>query len=225
MYTYPFQTQLSVTFLSASCSEKCVEPISIMVSFSPSVIDFVPDRLDIVGGTVISVVPMNTAEVVGGRLEEFENSSDTQSFLLYLSPKSSDSSVIVVSVPSGSFTNRYKLNNMGSNTVSISLGAHSNNGHILTRSSINQNPFDVMVSFDSPVTSIPSLDQLEYDNCRAISVSLDSPDLLRVILQLDSEGYGSLQLPCAISINENGVVSEPLHYSFYYGNEVGFGIT
>lgn len=218
MYTYPFQTQLSVTFLSASCSEKCVEPISVMVSFSPPVIDFVPDKLDIVGGTVISVVPMNTAEVVGGCLEEeFENSSDTQSFLVYLSPKS-DSSVIVMSVPNRSFTNRYKLKNMSSNTVSISLEARSNNGRILTRSSINQNPFDVMVSFDSPVTSIPSPDQLECDNCRVISVSLDNPNLLRIILQVDSEGYGSLQLPGAISINENGVVSEPLHYSFYYGN-------
>ena len=89
MYTYPFQTQLSVTFLSASCSEKCVEPISVLISFSPPVIDFVPDKLDIVGGIVISVVPMNTAEVVGGCLEEeFEISSDTQSFLVYLSPKS-----------------------------------------------------------------------------------------------------------------------------------------
>ena len=218
MYTYPFQTQLSVTFLSASCSEKCVEPISVMVSFSPPVIDFVPDKLDIVGGTVISVVPMNTAEVVGGCLEEeFEISSDTQSFLVYLFPKS-DSSAIVMSVPSGRFTNRYKLKNMSSNTVSISLEARSNNRRILTRSSINQNPFDVMVSFDSPVPSIPSPDQLECDNCQVISVSLDSPDLLRIILQVDSEGYGSLQLPGAISINENGVVSEPLHYSFYYGN-------
>ena len=218
MYTYPFQTQLSVTFLSTSCSEKCVEPISVMVSFSPPVIDFVPEKLDIVGGTVISVVPMNTAEVVGGCLEEeFENSSDTQSFLVYLSPKS-NSSVIVMSVPNRSFTNRYKLKNMSSNTVSISLEVRSNNGRILTRSSINQNPFDVMVSFDSPVTSIPSPDQLECDNCRVISVSLDNPNLLRIILQVDSEGYGSLQLPGAISINENGVVSEPLHYSFYYGN-------
>jgi hypothetical protein len=189
-----------------------------MVSFSPPVIDFVPDKLDIVGGTVISVVPMNTAEVVGGCLEEeFENSSDTQSFLVYLSPKS-DSSVIVMSVPNRSFTNRYKLKNMSSNTVSISLEARSNNGRILTRSSINQNPFDVTVSFDSPVTSIPSPDQLECDNCQVISVSLDNPNLLRIILQVDSEGYGSLQLPGAISINENGVVSEPLHYSFYYGN-------
>ena len=218
MYTYPFQTQLSVTFLSASCSEKCVEPISVLISFSPPVIDFVPDKLDIVGGIVISVVPMNTAEVFGGCLEEeFEISSDTQSFLVYLSPKS-DSSAIVMSVPSGRFTNRYKLKNMSSNTMSISLEARSNNGRILTRSSINQNPFDVMVSFDSPVTSIPSPDQLECDNCQVISVSLDSPDLLRIILQVDSEGYGSLQLPGAISINENGVVSEPLHYSFYYGN-------
>lgn len=218
MYTYPFQTQLSVTFLSASCSEKCVEPISVLISFSPPVIDFVPDKLDIVGGIVISVVPMNTAEVVGGCLEEeFEISSDTQSFLVYLSPKS-DSSAIVMSVPSGRFTNRYKLKNMSSNTVSISLEARSNNGRILTRSSINQNPFDVIVSFDSPVTSIPSPDQLECDNCRVISVSLDNPNLLRIILQVDSEGYGSLQLPGAISINENGVVSEPLHYSFYYGN-------
>lgn len=218
VYTYPFQTQLSVAFLSSSCDEKCVEPISVMVSFSPPVVDFVPDKLTINGGTVISVVPMNTAEVVGGRLEEeFENFSDTQSFLVYLSPKSSDSSTIVVSVPSDSFTNRYKLKNMGSNTVSISLEARSNNGHILTRSSINQNPFDVMVSFDSPVTSVPSPDQLECDNCQVISVGLDSPDLLRVILQVDSEGYGSLQLPGAISINENGVVSEPLHYFFNYG--------
>ena len=200
MYTYPFQTQLSVTFLSASCSEKCVEPISVLISFSPPVIDFVPDKLDIVGGIVISVVPMNTAEVVGGCLEEeFEISSDTQSFLVYLFPKS-DSSAIVMSVPSGRFTNRYKLKNMSSNTVSISLEARSNNGRILTRS------------------SIPSPDQLECDNCQVISVSLDSPDLLRIILQVDSEGYGSLQLPGAISINENGVVSEPLHYSFYYGN-------
>ena len=218
MFSHAFQTQSSVTFLSADCFQNCEEPVPVMVSFSPAVTDFAKEKVVVNGGTIISVVPMNTAEVVGGRLGESENLLETQSFLLYLSPKSSDSSTIEVSVPSRSFHNQYGLMNLDSNTVSISLETHSNNGHIRTRSSTNQNPFDVMVSFDSPVTSVPSSDQLDCENCKVISVSLDNPSLLRVILQVDTEGYGSLQLPSAISISENGVVSEPLLYSFYYGS-------
>lgn len=219
VFTHSFQTQWSVSFLSASCYQNCVEPLSVTISFSPPVIDFAKDKVVVNGGTIISVVSVNTAEVVGGRLgEESEDPSETQSFVLFLSPKSSDSSSIEVSVPSRSFHNRYGLQNLESNTVRISLGTRTNNGQILTRSSINQNPFDVMVSFDSPVTSVPSSDQLDCENCRVISISLDRPDLLRVILQVDAEGYGSLHLPNAISLNENGVASEALLYSFYYGS-------
>ena len=58
---------------------------------------------------------------------------------------------------------------------------------------------------------------IDVEGCKVMDTSLVGTNRLRVVLEIESEGEGSMTIPSGLSLSLNGVVSEQFVWNFTYG--------
>ena len=193
----------SIVYLSSTCSDNCTAPIAIHVVINPPAIDFSEEMVVVDEGEIVTI----TNSTMTGDLQEF---------VLHIQPASTASSLTVF-IPEDKILNVNGFSNSHSNTLTISLLPPLVTATIISRSAMNQNPYDVLIDFSAPILIIPEQKHFHCQNCLIQSVNAVKSSRLRVVISIIKEGNGELRIPHGIAVSNTGGLSEQIVFPFYFG--------
>ena len=157
--------------------------------------------------------------VDGGEIITITNSTvtnDMQEFILHIQP-TFVKPYLTAAILEGKLLNVNGFSNSHSNNLTISLLPPSVTATILSRSAMNQNPYDVLIDFSANISIIPEQKHFHCQNCLIQSVNAVKSSRLRIVISILKEGNGEVRIPHGIAVSSTGGLSEEVVFPFYFG--------
>ena len=201
------------THLVTHSTTNCQAPLPVYAFFSEPV-NFTASALSLENGDVLSDTHLTTPPSFSAD-PSMDDSFDV--YLFYIKPSTSHVTTVSVVLPPHALRSSEGRFNAQSNHLTLSFVRDEDGVTCLSSPFTNRNPYEVIVQYPYAISGVVATKAIDVEGCKVMDTSLVGTNRLRVVLEIESEGEGSMTIPSGLSLSLNGVVSEQFVWNFTYG--------